>query len=291
MLTLGNYLQSWYIILCMDPKSWLTENWFKCTVVLLLICLSVIAAIFVKKYKYIPELIADPVQIVTVERLAATSSPTGIDLPAIIKEWYPSVVRIECYIRGKSGKLDSQLGSGFLKYEGGVLYAFTNRHIIVDEDGVLPQLCTIKLPNSDDPYIVKYDEDEYKDEIGLASSSVDFGYLKVRWADTKLKRSALRDNSFCSTKADIGSPLITIGYPAVGAESDITVTQGIVAGYDGDYYITDAKIGHGNSGGVAILVDQNSKKTCMLGIPTFAQVGEAVSLGRILNIQKVDGLR
>jgi hypothetical protein len=70
-----------------------------------------------------------------------------------------------------------------------------------------------------------------------------------------------------------------LGYPTIGSSGSITVTEGIVSGIEGDYYVTSAKIDHGNSGGVAIL----TKDDCYLGIPTFVKNnGGFESLGRIL---------
>ena len=62
--------------------------------------------------------------------------------------------------------------------------------------------------------------------------------------------------------------------------TDVTATEGIISGFDGDYYITSAKVEHGNSGGAAILV----KESCELGIPTFVQTGSIESLARILDL-------
>jgi len=74
-----------------------------------------------------------------------------------------------------------------------------------------------------------------------------------------------------------------LGYPGIGGNNDITATEGIISSYDGDYYITSAKIEHGNSGGIAILIKDN----CFLGIPSYAEAGEIESMGRILDGSKV----
>ena len=69
----------------------------------------------------------------------------------------------------------------------------------------------------------------------------------------------------------------------VGTVLALGVAHGIVAGYDGNYFITSAKVEQGNSGGTAILVKDN----CLLGIPTFAQVGKIEALARILDISTI----
>lgn len=66
-------------------------------------------------------------------------------------------------------------------------------------------------------------------------------------------------------------------------ERSIAVTEGIISGFEGNYFITSAKVEHGNSGGAAIHVRNN----CLLGLPTFAQVGYIESLARILDIRTV----
>ena len=89
---------------------------------------------------------------------------------------------------------------------------------------------------------------------------------------------------YCQKKASIGDSLIVLGYPSYGADySEITATEGIVSGYDGEYYTTSAKIEQGNSGGVAIL----QKDNCYLGIPTAVRLGAFESLGRILDVKYI----
>jgi S1-C subfamily serine protease len=86
----------------------------------------------------------------------------------------------------------------------------------------------------------------------------------------------------CKT-ADIklGAKLVVVGYPTVGGAT-VTVTEGIVSGFDGDYIKTSAKIEHGNSGGGAFLVPSG----CWIGIPSASAVGGIESLGRILRWDK-----
>ena len=84
----------------------------------------------------------------------------------------------------------------------------------------------------------------------------------------------------CEGRASAGEQVLILGYPGIGSSNDITVTDGIISGYENGYYITSAKIEHGNSGGAAILVEKN----CYLGIPSFAYSGEIESLARILDM-------
>lgn len=75
----------------------------------------------------------------------------------------------------------------------------------------------------------------------------------------------------------LGSKLVVVGYPMVGGKT-VTLTEGIVSGFDGDYIKTSAKIEAGNSGGGAFLIPSG----CWIGIPSASVVGGIESLGRIL---------
>ena len=85
----------------------------------------------------------------------------------------------------------------------------------------------------------------------------------------------------CDVLPDLGAKILIIGYPTIGSQTDVTVTDGIISGFDGNYYITDAKVDHGNSGGAAI----DLKNDCYLGIPTWSESGSFESLARILKWQ------
>ncbi len=61
----------------------------------------------------------------------------------------------------------------------------------------------------------------------------------------------------------------------------MTVTEGIISGFDENYFITSAKVEQGNSGGAAISLKNN----CYLGTPTFSTKGNLESLARILDVK------
>jgi hypothetical protein len=87
----------------------------------------------------------------------------------------------------------------------------------------------------------------------------------------------------CSDDVVVGDKLVVLGYPAIGTRDGITATEGIISGIEDEYYVTSAKIDHGNSGGAAILI----KNDCYLGIPTWSDSGSFESLGRILKAEFV----
>ena len=111
----------------------------------------------------------------------------------------------------------------------------------------------------------------------------------------------------CPAQITIGSPAVVIGYPAFG-EQDISflgyggtdsariVSNGVVSGYDKtvtgllgplpyqNYYVS-AKIDSGSSGGIAI--SKTESGLCVLGIPTWLNVGNYETQGLIQNIHNV----
>ena len=82
----------------------------------------------------------------------------------------------------------------------------------------------------------------------------------------------------------VGAQIVILGYPAIGAKKSLTATEGIISGYDNDYFISSAKVDKGNSGGAAIWLENN----CYLGIPTKVFAGTAETLARILDMQAIE---
>jgi len=91
-----------------------------------------------------------------------------------------------------------------------------------------------------------------------------------------------------------GEEIVVLGYPMIGGDSvlpgvpnlKLITTEGIisndVSNFD-NYFVSSAKIEQGNSGGGAFLKSGN----CFAGMPTYVQVGEIESLGRLINIPKL----
>tara|TARA_Y100000310_G_scaffold256459_1_gene264247 strand:+ start:833 stop:2101 length:1269 start_codon:yes stop_codon:yes gene_type:complete len=91
----------------------------------------------------------------------------------------------------------------------------------------------------------------------------------------------------CNKYYELNTPVKIIGYPATGSVIP-TITEGIISSFEkeGDvyYYLTSAKIEQGNSGGIAVTEDFS----CTVGIPTFVEIGEIESMGRILMLSEVE---
>ena len=90
-----------------------------------------------------------------------------------------------------------------------------------------------------------------------------------------------------------GEEIVVLGYPTIGGEFDfggpnfrLITTEGIISSavrsFD-NYFVSSAKIEQGNSGGGAFLKSEN----CLAGMPTYVQIGEIESLGRLINMPKL----
>lgn len=210
---------------------------------------------------------------------------TKTDLQAIIKYWHPIVVYVLCEFDYSDGTAVYQSGSGTLNKTqhttSGTLgiKVMTNRHVLVAEGFNGPTQCSVVVP-FDKTYTMV--NDGSSDITGR--DDVDLGGIVINNPSTYLQNLPLLQQqgiNACGSIPDLGSPIAILGYPAIGSRTDITITQGIISAYEGDYYVTDAKIEHGNSGGAAIDINNN----CYLGIPTWVETGTVESLGRILKWQ------
>jgi len=218
------------------------------------------------------------------------------NLMTIIQEWKPRVAYIECqWAYSDTGRVYRVAsGSGFL-WRGvqiGRGTVETNLHVILDDNGYSPTECVIKFSGESDIHVYKTDRPwtapDRKDWGPFSHDVRGYDSGSIMFANPSNSVMAILNSSFnsCKTlnqKAAIGESVVILGYPGIGGNNDITATEGIISSYDGDYYITSAKIEHGNSGGIAILIKDN----CFLGIPSYAEAGEIESMGRILDGSKV----
>ena len=222
-----------------------------------------------------------------------TKNESNEDLASIIKEWGPRVAFINCKIVINGTNVGEQSGSAYIfgfEEKSGEILLLTNKHVIkVDtyySDGkptgisALPTSCDIKIPG-DSQFTTVYNDGKGENPFAVSGTVEDLGtvWIKNPTAYMKTITRNLWDGN-CKSKAERGEKILILGYPGIGDQNDITVTDGIISGFDGIYYVTSAKIEHGNSGGVAISVKNN----CYLGIPTFVVSGELESLARILDI-------
>ena len=215
--------------------------------------------------------------------------PLTIDLPTLIGEWRPMVAYISCEWR-YSDTADAyhwQGGSGILINmtdieDGSMLVVLTNKHVILKDDQYTPRLCDISLPGMSNTFRV-IDEGGVFYPFRKSNKGLDWGLIRFQFPNDYMKSLAASGFSVCKELASVGEEIVILGYPGIGSQADITATEGIISGYDGNHYITSAKVERGNSGGAAIL----QKNNCYLGIPTFAEVGDIESLARILDINAI----
>lgn len=213
------------------------------------------------------------------------------DLASIVKEWRPRIAHVSCEWRyvddGVAYLWDS--GSGLLANvtdtkAGNLMVILTNRHVLQPiENKDTPYSCDISLPDVTSPLKVIDTGALYS--FRWSSQGLDYGDIVLYYPTDYMKNLASQNLSICRGKPSVGDELVILGYPSIGSQTDITATEGIISGYDGDYYITSAKVEHGNSGGAAILV----KDDCYLGIPSFVDVGTVESLARILSAGAIFG--
>lgn len=201
------------------------------------------------------------------------------DPAAIINQWRPVIAHVECEWQDLLGNpLFSKTGSGLLTRDASNLpLILTNKHVVLEQESNTPAICKARLPDYEKTFSVT------PDSIKKAASGNDWAQIFLP-SDKKISSLTSSRLKLCDQPA-VGSNIIILGYPVIGAKTDITATEGIISGYDGDYYITSAKVDRGNSGGTAILLKNN----CYLGIPTFTRTGAVESLARILKASLIFG--
>ncbi len=203
-----------------------------------------------------------------------------------------TIGKVICYLRNDK----VSYGSGSMWQKDNHFYLLTNIHVLADADRD-DEYCVVVLPIdwnevTDDPKLA------YKNN-NLLFYLLDKGY--TYWEQEGLDMAIteileyeqplslledwgvmLTNEKECNETVSVGSKVVIIGFPYTGAQFIPTITEGVISSFEniGDtrYYVTSAKIEHGNSGGIA--VTENYR--CTVGIPTSVSVGTSESLGRIL---------
>lgn len=231
-------------------------------------------------------LFSDTSTVINLNQTQQQNYSTKPDLVAVIKRWRPLIAYIECNFKYTTGETYLvQSGSGTLWGHTNLndVLIFTNKHVITDSEGYYPDSCVIKLPDHDKVFYIPLGQ-----KLFTRFNDYDFAIIKIPDPDNYVVNlvNSTKHSLFCDEgKPPLGSSIIILGYPGIGSKIDITATEGIISGYDNNYYITSAKIEHGNSGGAAILIGY--KDSCILGVPTFAITGTVESLARILSWENI----
>jgi hypothetical protein len=198
---------------------------------------------------------------------------------AIISQWRPRIAAVYCEWPTKNNTQPTKSGTAVLLSDSTRIIpsAITSKHLL-QYDSALPEKCSLDFPDQTG------DIDISPINFTLATSKYDWARIAVPTPPPYVTILANTPALRCSNPPAIGDSVVILGYPKIGTKADITATEGIISGTDGNYYITSAKVERGNSGGAAILVKDN----CYLGIPTFVDAGEIESLARILKHQQID---
>jgi hypothetical protein len=211
-------------------------------------------------------------------KVASAARNTVPSISNLISEWRNRTAFMVCAgSNAYTGQPFIQTATAYIHVHSSSdnITANTNRHALLDDYGNLMSRCDLAIPGN--PNTITF----YPSIDNLhPTPSIDAARIYLDKNDLFL--SSLGRKKVCSAenvKVDIGDQVLILGYPSIGGASDITATEGIISSYNYPYYITSAKIDHGNSGGLAILVKNN----CFLGLPTGSVVGSIESLGRILD--------
>jgi len=215
----------------------------------------------------------------------------------IVNEWSKRVGVISCswYYQGQTQPYEQDIGSMTIDLINGRpgITALTNKHVVTDKNGYVPNYCVFYIPGigtassyytqTNSPFFLFNDFDLADVSVGLNTNTIDPNDASISGL-TAMQTVVNNHLNVCKlTDAQVGDKILVLGYPVDGSQSSITATQGIISGYDGQYYVTDAKIDHGNSGGAAVLI----KDDCYLGIPSASVTGAIESYGRILSAKYV----
>jgi len=202
----------------------------------------------------------------------------SISNASLVAQYLPKTVKLWCSIKGVEGLAQ---GSGSLLLSQGTI--MTNRHVA----GFIGNLCLVGITTSaNQKPLVKYFAKviDTRSDMDMATLRIDSLFNENTNSYSPLDNSTLNlqyiaEKDFCySNQISVGDKVVIIGYPSIGG-STITATNGVISGFEGQYIKTDAKIEHGNSGGLAI-----HESGCVVGVPTLVQAGELESLGRIINL-------
>jgi len=212
---------------------------------------------------------------VTIDNTKYINAPVEKTVAEFIAEWSPRVASVVCRFDYTDGTVDRYgAGSGFLvKFNNGSIGIKTNKHVIFNEMKYRPTICSSFFLNGEEVYHLWG-----KSNFG-ASDTLDIATMTIPNPSPIIIQMANNPvATYCVDMSVIGDKILILGYPTIGSDQGITVTEGIVSGIETDYYVTSAKIDSGNSGGIAV----SMKNNCIIGMPTASVKGSMESLGRIL---------
>ncbi len=177
-------------------------------------------------------------------------------------------------------------GSGTFVDRNGLVYVYTNRHVVEGADDYVVEV----LENPNELPVPKY-----RAVLDSVSMKVDFARLRIDRDDQGRPIPAdgldLPIVSLAAEEARRGDPVFVFGYPGIG-DGYLAFTEGTVTtirnGTMNDrrlpvWYQTDAQVSPGSSGGLAV-----NMRGEMLGIPTAVRIEALTRLAGILPILAVE---
>jgi hypothetical protein len=207
------------------------------------------------------EVVKEPEQKVEVKKVEPVKvEPKTYTVEEVYNEWSPSVVRVYCVVldsRGNNKRTSD--GSGFLTRTGSGRYAILTTPHVFNRDDVKSDYCDITFPYTNEIY-----RSTAKDFIEVGGIFIDNVSDEVKREYSRLSNDETGEAN--CLKIDTGEKIMILGYPSGSDKSKVSYTTGEILRYDGDFYISTAKILPGYSGGIAV----SMKNNCFFGIPTHA---------------------
>jgi len=251
-------------------------------------------------------------------------SVESINISAIeLYNYQSAVVKISCKDAQGSGTLWYSPSYGYGVLTNDHVMSMPQ----IRESGLLPQkrFCGLTVTGSDSTvalgtYWINFDNQrDWNDYTDTSFASIEFDAdmkkaiesLDPTFHQTPISELnyGLASMKYCSNNIKTGSPVSIIGYPSFSQkrvqvpdrdiyvnESARTITNGVISARDtsgmspygnlpySNYYVS-AKIDSGNSGGIAISKDE--KGLCVLGLPTWLNVGSYDTQGLVQNINNI----
>ncbi len=211
----------------------------------------------------------------------STSTPVTLTEDEIINIWKPYTVRVTCITLDEYGNKKSYSdGSGLLSRSSkGTPLVVTNKHVLFTKNKKLSDYCNVYFPTTKE--VIKVTS---RDRTG--SKTKDIANLIIKKPTDSvtnlLKNDKLISKDCKNVKLDSSEKIAILGYPLGSNKSEVSVIKGTITNYEEYFYVSNATIVSGYSGGVAISLKDN----CYLGIPTYVKKDD-LSKSLILDVNKM----
>src|SRR5665213_2846309 len=161
----------------------------------------------------------------------------GTDVSSVVSEWENRVVQVTC---SWGGSETLQGAATLVNLSGYGLTAITNAHVESDANGYAPSWCVMGIYGYG-ARTVTYDTNNPQ-FFSFANQGLDLSYIKLSTSSTESDNGSFDQfaashlNVCDETTVTIGDKVLVLGYPWDGSASSVTATQGLISGFDGNYY-------------------------------------------------------